>query len=83
MVTGGRVIKAAFVVFIWHHCCFLERSTASEQCDRSQTPDPYPGVLIKDRGGLNTLVKDAKSTREGILPNDLPYHVISEEFSNV
>ena len=83
MVTGERVLRLAFVTFIWHQCCLLDRSTALEQCDSSQNPAPYLGVLIKDRGGLNTLVKDAKSTRESILPHDLPYHIIREEFRDV
>ena len=71
------------LAFLCYFSCTVHQSGATEQCPAPADPTSFTGVLIKDRGGLNSLVKSSESTRNAIITEDLPFEFISEEFRKV
>ncbi len=54
----------------------------TEHCPASKPPPPFTGIEVGGRG-LGSLLESARSTREGIFGDELPYHFIRDEFRKV
>jgi len=68
------------VLVAWLLCCnycVVDRSTASLECPAKA--ETSPEARLRDLGGLAPMVSSAKSTRNGIIADDLPYNFISTQ----
>ena len=82
-----RIVNAVALIYFAWQCSLLQLSGAQITAPQSQclpVYDPFFGVEHpEDRGGMNSLLRTARSTREDIFNQDLPYTTISEEISKV
>ena len=77
----------ALIYFAWQ-CSLLELSGAQVSSPSSQQCSPQYDPIFsveypEDRGGMNSFLRTARSSREAIFNQDLPYQAISMEISKV
>lgn len=81
-----RFVNAVVLIYFAWQCSLLELSGA-QMSSQSQCFPVYNPVFSveypEDRGGMNSLLQSARSSRGAIFDQDLPYTTISEEISKM
>ena len=91
MTRYRRLVNLVVLLCVAWQCSLLDLSGAQSSSPaaaaRSSCPagkEPLYNVdHPKDRGGMNSLLRVAKSSREAIYNNELPYEAISMEINKV
>ena len=87
-MMGSKLIKTILVGLLYWQSGVFELYTACGASSRPTCPvntNPHvpSEVTFKDRGGLDSLVESARSTRESVFGDELPYLSISAEINKV